>query len=204
VTDTLLALVPTYGVGLVLASLLLSCLALPVPSSILVMAAGAFAAAGDLELWQVQAAAFAGFAAGDQTAYGIARAGGPRFIGRLKKQRKLGDVLTRAEALVARYGALSVFLSRTIFSPLGPYVGYLSGALRLRWTTFTLAALAGAVCWCLLYSLLGYFFATRIAQLASLIGNATGLALAGVAAVGCGSFIWSRWRADQAGSADDL
>ncbi|NBT33764.1 MAG: DedA family protein, partial [Rhodobacteraceae bacterium] len=56
-TDTLLALVPTYGVWLIFGSVLLSCFALPIPSSILVMTAGGFAASGDLVLWQVVTAA---------------------------------------------------------------------------------------------------------------------------------------------------
>ncbi len=47
-TDTLLALVPTYGVWLILLALPLSCLALPVPSSILVMTAGGFAVKAEL------------------------------------------------------------------------------------------------------------------------------------------------------------
>jgi len=127
-TDTLLALVPTYGVWLILLALPLSCLALPVPSSILVMTAGGFAAAGDLTLWQVQAAAFAGFVAGDQVTYGIARVGGAPLVARMKARPKLGPVFAKAEAMLNRRGTLAVFLSRTIFSPLGPYMGYLSGS----------------------------------------------------------------------------
>ena len=194
-TDTLLALVPTYGIWLILLSLILSCLALPVPSSILVMAAGAFAAAGDLLLWQVQLAAFTGFIVGDQIAYFAARYGGSPFIGLLKSKRKLAEPVAKAERLLARYGALSVFLSRTVLSPLGAYIGYLSGALRLRWSRFTAAAIAGAICWCAGYSLLGYFFAARIAQLAEIIGNVIGFTLAGAFAASLGWYLWSRWKA---------
>ncbi len=195
--DTLLALVPAYGVWLILGALLLSCLAVPVPSSILVMAGGAFAAAGDMALWQVQLAAFCGFVTGDQAAYSIARAGGSGFIDRLRAKPKMAPVLLRAEALLARHGAVAVFFSRTLLSPLGPYTGYLSGALRLRWSHFTIAAVCGAVCWCLLYSLLGYFFANRVSQMASMVGNVIGFIVTAALVVGLGWYLAARWRAER-------
>jgi membrane-associated protein len=105
-TDALLALVPTYGVWLVLVALPLSCLALPVPSSILLMAAGSFASAGDLVLWQVQAAAFAGFVLGDQLTYGVARVAGPRVVAAMIGNA-IGVVLAGAVVVV-----LGVYLWR--------------------------------------------------------------------------------------------
>lgn len=198
-TDTLLALVPTYGVWLILLALPLSCLALPVPSSILVMTAGGFAAAGDMTLWQVQLAAFAGFVAGDQLTYGIARNAGPPLVERMKASPKVGALFSRAETLVNSRGSTAVFLSRTIFSPLGPYVGYLSGALKLRWLRFTVAAILGAACWSVAYSSLGYVFATQVTQVASLISNALGFILAGAAAAGLIWYLTRSWRAEKAG-----
>lgn len=193
-TDTLLSLVPTYGIWLIFLALLFSCLALPIPSSILVMAAGAFAASGDLTLWQVQAAAFIGFILGDQTAYFIAAKGGTKLIDRFKRREKFAALFDKAEALIRTYGMAAVFVSRTICSPLGPYVGYLSGALKLRWIKFTLASIAGALCWSFAYSLLGYFFATRITQIASLISNVVGIILALAAVIGLIWYLVDRWR----------
>ncbi|MGL4312095.1 MAG: DedA family protein, partial [Paracoccaceae bacterium] len=197
-TETLLALVPTYGIWLIFAALILSCLALPVPSSILVMTAGGFAGSEDLVLWQVQAAAFAGFMAGDQLAYAAARAGGPRLLGRFRGKGKLGAMLDKSQAMLDRRGSVAVFLSRTIFSPLGPYMAYLSGALGVSWIGFTIAAALGAACWCLAYSYLGYAFADQITQLASLIGNAVGIILALAAIVGVIVYVLRGWRAEQA------
>ncbi len=196
-TDTLLALVPTYGLWLILAALPLSCMALPVPSSILVMAAGGFAAAGDMVLWQVQAVAFAGFVAGDQIVYGMARAGGAPLVDRMKARPATGPVFSRAETMLQTRGPVAVFLSRTIFSPVGPYVGFLSGAMRVGWPGFTLAAVAGAAVWALAYSLLGYVFATRITQVAGMIGNGLGIILAGAAVVGLVIYLYTSWKAEQ-------
>jgi membrane protein DedA with SNARE-associated domain len=196
-TETLLALVPTWGLWLVLLALPLSCLALPVPSSIIVMAAGGFAAAGDMVLWQVQAAAFAGFVAGDQLVYGIARSGGAPLLDRMKGGARMGPVFVRAEGLLQTRGPVAVFLSRTVLSPVGPYVGYLSGAMRLRWLAFTLAAVAGAAIWAISYSLLGYVFATRITQVASLIGNGLGVVLGATAVAALVWYLWHSFKAER-------
>jgi len=47
-TDLILTLAADYGVPLLFSVTFLSCLALPVPSSLLMLASGGFAAAGDL------------------------------------------------------------------------------------------------------------------------------------------------------------
>ncbi|MCM5557874.1 DedA family protein [Pleomorphomonas sp. JP5] len=201
-TDTLLALVPTYGSWLVLIALLLSCLALPVPSSILVMTAGGFAASGDLVLWQVQAMALAGFVIGDQVAYALARTGGKSLIIGFRRRPGVDRLFGRAQMLLDRHGVLAVFLSRTIFSPLGPYLGYLSGSLGLPWLSFTLAAVAGALCWCAGYSLLGYAFATQIADIALMIGNAMGFLLGGLLVAATAWYLWRSWRAEKANDSD--
>ena len=59
-TDWLLALVPQYGLWLLFFVTLFSCLALPLPASIMMLTAGGFAAAGDFLLWQAVLAALAG------------------------------------------------------------------------------------------------------------------------------------------------
>ena len=59
-TDWLLALVPTYGLWLIAGTTFASCLALPIPASVIMLAAGGFAAAGDLVLWQVVVSALSG------------------------------------------------------------------------------------------------------------------------------------------------
>jgi membrane protein DedA with SNARE-associated domain len=197
-TDTLLALVPTYGLWLILGSVWLSCLALPIPSSMLVMAAGGFAASGDLTYWQVIAAAVAGFVAGDQAAYHLAHWGGPSLLARARRRPGMAGMVARAETLLDRRGVGAVFLSRTIVSPLGPYLGYLSGALGLRWIAFTVAAVLGAVCWATAYTTLGYLFADQITQIATIISNFGGLVIGAVLALGTGAWLRSSWKAHQA------
>ena len=183
-TETFLALIPTYGVWLILASVTLSCLALPVPSSIMVMVAGGFAAAGDFAFWQLVLYAYFGFVLGDQIAFWLARHAGGPFIDRFEEKPKTAAVVGRAKRLVERRGLVAVFLSRTVLSPLGPYVGYISGALGMSWFRFTMTAVMGAFVWCFTYAWLGYAFADQITRIASLISSSIGIVMAGAVAVG--------------------
>ena len=200
-TETLLALVPTYGIWLVMAAVALSCLALPVPASILVMAGGGFAAAGDLVYWQLVLAAWAGFVVGDQVVYGLARRGGPALVARLERRPHAASALRSAGALLERFGAAAVFLSRTVLSPVGPYVSFLAGALRLGRLRYGAAAGLGALCWAVAYSALGHAFASRIAEIAPLIADSIGLVVAGSAAAGLLWWLAHGWRASRARAA---
>ena len=86
--DALLAAVPTHGVWLVAAVTFLSCLALPMPASLVMLTAGGFAAAGDLDLWQVLGAALLGAVLGDQLGYWAARLGGAPMLVRLSHGKR--------------------------------------------------------------------------------------------------------------------
>ncbi len=177
--DTLLALVPTYGLWLIFGSVALSCLALPLPSSMLVMAAGGFAAAGDFTYWSLVLAAYAGFVLGDQFAFLLARNAGAPLIDRLKTRAKAAKAITKAEDLTNRYGAFAVFITRSILSPIGPYVNFVSGALKAPWVPFSIASVTGALPWCFGYSGLGYAFSGNISELASMIESSVGIVVTG-------------------------
>lgn len=192
--DSLLALVPLYGLILIGSVVAVSCLAVPLPSSMLVMASGGFAAAGDLVLWQVIAVAFAGYALGDQLAFQLARWGGTPLIDRLKTRPGRAKLVERAEALVARWGAAAVLASRTVVSPLGPWTSYVGGAAGLRWRAYTAAAIPGAAIWATAYALLGFHFAEQISEIATVIVDGAGVILAAAMAFGSGWWLWRSWR----------
>jgi membrane-associated protein len=183
VTDTLLGLVAAYGVPVVLVLTFLSCLAVPVPTSLAMLAAGAFAASGDLRLWQVGLAAYLGAVAGDQAGFGIGRLAEARVSAALARPERAARAAP-ARAAIARWGGLGIFLSRWLFSPLGPWVNLIAGAGGFRWAVFTVWAAAGEVVWVALYIGLGFAFAGQLEALAVLLGNSAGmLAAALVAAV---------------------
>jgi len=175
-TETLLAALSDWGVPTLGLVTFLSCLALPVPSSLVMLAAGALAAVGELSLAAVALAALAGAVLGDQAGYLLGRGALAGLVPALARHPARAQLLVRAETALVRRGLTAVFLSRWLFSPLGPYVNLLAGTARLDWGRFTLAAIAGEVVWVAVYVGLGALFADRFQWLAGVLGNAVGLA----------------------------
>jgi membrane protein DedA with SNARE-associated domain len=198
-TEAILALVPVYGLALIAAATFLSCLALPIPSSLIMLSAGGFAAAGDLVLWQAGAAALAGAVLGDQAGYQIGRLGGRLVAGRTPSPKRAA-LMAKATAYLRDRGAWAVFLSRWLVSPLGPYVNFAGGAAHVPWARFTRAGIAGEVIWVAVYVGLGAAFADDILALADLLGSASGL-LAALAVAGALA-LWLRAALRQRGAVD--
>ncbi|NNL18467.1 MAG: DedA family protein, partial [Boseongicola sp.] len=72
-TETILDLMTRYGVFILFVVTFLSCLCVPIPSSLMMLAGGSFAATGDLNTVATVVAAFSGAVAGDNTGYLLAR-----------------------------------------------------------------------------------------------------------------------------------
>lgn len=185
-TDVIFTLVADYGVGIVFCVTFLSCLALPVPSSLLMITSGGFAATGDLELMSVLFAAFAGAVLGDNTGYWIARGLGEKLDTWLDNHPRRAALKSKGTAFMDKRGGSSVFFSCWLVAPLGPYINYISGITKFTWPRFAMWGVLGEIVWVGLYVGLGYVFADNITALASLMGNASGFvtALAVVTALG--------------------
>jgi membrane-associated protein len=187
-TELVFTLLSDYGPWVVFASAFLSCLALPIPTSLMMLAGGAFAATGDLVLTNVVSAAFIGAVIGDQTGFAIGRFGGTPALERLARNPARKAVLAKAHAFVDRRGGTGVFLSTWAVAPLGPWVNFAAGATGLGWLRFAIWDILGETIWVTLYVGLGFMFASRIEILADLMGNIAGLLAALV--VAAGAFMW--------------
>ena len=170
-TEIVLGLIPEYGLYLVFLTVLLACFGIPLPSSILVLTSGALAAAGDLIIWQVVLTATIAYWIGDQLAFTMARLAGPSLLNRLRRVHRINPILDRSEAMLKRHGWLAIFLSHTIFSPTGPYVSYVSGAVKTNWLKFTAVAIPSSTLWTISYAMLGYFFAGELPQMSNLVAS---------------------------------
>lgn len=185
--EALLGLVPIYGLYIVGLATFLSCLAVPIPSSLVMLTAGAFIAAGDLSGPAVAGLALAGAVVGDKVGYAMGRAGSAR-LGRLKG--KSAAMVGKAQCLTERYGVWAVFLSRWLLSPLGPYMNLVTGAARMNWLRFALSVMAGETVWVTLYLGAGYVFAGQIEAVSDIAGNFSGALASGTVTLGLG--IWLR------------
>ncbi|SFK84786.1 membrane protein DedA, SNARE-associated domain [Celeribacter marinus] len=182
-TDSIFDAVIAYGIWGVMLSSFLSCLLIPIPTSLMMLAAGALAASGDLDLAPLIAATFLGAVMGDQTGFFIGRTGGARVLARLGARSPARKaVIARAEALVERRGGVGVFFSTWAVAPLGPYVNIAAGAARLPWIRFTVADIMGELIWVNVYVWTGYIFASNITEVSTLMSDVIGLLVATVVA----------------------
>lgn len=191
--DTALLLLPHWGAALVGLSTFLACLALPVPASVLMLAAGAFVASGDLGLGPVVAAAFGGAVSADQLGYRIGRQVG-RHAGRLMPgaHPRRARLLAQASQRLCERGAVTVFLTRWLFSPLGPWVNFAAGAAGFGLARFTLASAAGEAIWVGSYLGLGCGLGSNLETASALATDVLGLLMAGTVAVYLGLRLWRR------------
>lgn len=189
-TDWLPGLVADWGVAVIALTTFLSCLALPVPASMVMLTGGAFTATGDLSLWAVAGGALAGAVLGDQAGYSLGWRGGAALAPRIAAKPRRAAALARARGLVEERGGAGVFLSRWLVSPLGPWVNLVAGAAEMNRARFTLWAVAGECVWVALYVGLGRAFAEYIDAVAEIAADVSGI-LAGTV-VAFGLVLWLR------------
>lgn len=189
-TETLLALVPEWGALLIALVNFLACLALPLPASLFMLAAGAFAAAGDLAVLPLWIGALCGALLGDQCGFWLGRGFGPHVLAHLRRRRRTAALVNRAVDWLDQRRLPAIFLSRWLVSALCPYVNFSAGAARITWPGFTLPAVAGTCIWVSIYIGLGYSFSSHIQELGSVLGNLGAAIASGVVAVLIGRTLW--------------
>lgn len=202
-TETVFELVSTYGVWVVAMSAFVSCLAVPVPTALVMLAAGAFAASEDLSLWQVWLAGWLAALAGDNTGYQLGRWGGAPFLSWLGSRTGRAALIARGEALVRDRGGLGVFFSTWLVAPLGPWVNVVSGAMGLPRWRFAIWDTAGETIWVSGYVLLGYAFGAQVDTVAPLVSDWAGLVAALAVALGFGVALVLRLRHRHSGQSDN-
>jgi membrane-associated protein len=189
-SDYLLATLGVYGVPVLFVALLVGSAGVPLPASLLLVAAGSFVEQGELELWPVLALSAAGAILGDNVGYALGRWGGRRLTRRLGRlvggEKRIED----AEEWLRRREGVGVFLSRWLLTPLGPVVNLTSGATRYPWPRFILYDVLGEALWVALYVLLGRFFSDRVQALSELLGDLMWAVLGLVAAALLGVLVF--------------
>jgi membrane protein DedA with SNARE-associated domain len=162
--------------------LALSWAGLPIAGQAALVAAGAFAASGDLNLALVLLVGVAASALGGMVGYRLGVWGGRVvWTARGPFRHRRARALARGERLFDRYGAVAVLLV-----PM-----WVAGIYRMRWRSFVRWNLLAAAVWTAAGGLGGYFVGTAIA---GSLGIAA-LALLGAAlALAAASALYRRYR----------
>ena len=181
-SEQVLAALALYGEPALFLVATLASVGIPLPVMLLLIVAGSLAAQGTLNFGIAVAAAVVGSVAGDQIGYAIGRWGGRRLTGWLT--RLMGDAkrLEEMDNRIRRWGAASIFFSRWLVTPLGPWVNLTSGLAGYSWLQFTLWDVLGEALFAVLYLGFGLAFSDRVQAIESVLGDLTWALVAVLAA----------------------
>ena len=187
-TDLLLALVLNFGALALGSALLIGALGVPMPTTLLVIAGGAYVRQGMIDPLLLVGFGLIGAVIGDTITYGIGRyAGG-------WSERRYGNAgrWMSARASFQKYGGLSIFLTRFLIPALAFPVSLLAGSTAYGYRRFLPRAIAGEILWIVLFGGLGYAFNSQWVAISQFVSNFSGL-LAGLALLGAAIYIVVYW-----------
>jgi len=176
-----------YGYPALGLTLFLGAIGLPLPAGLATIIAGSLAAAGKISwVWSGIVALLASVA-GDLIGYILGRRLSHDFLER--RARWLGYTAkrrTQVELLFNRWGGLSVLLTRTLVSNLGPVVNLFAGAGRYHPGRFVLLAVIGRLLWTAVYLALGYAAGSDLEAASGFLFNLSMLLVFLAASIGIG------------------
>ncbi|MBX5457238.1 MAG: DedA family protein [Thermogemmatispora sp.] len=153
----------------------------PLPITLLLLAAGAFAVLGDYNLGLLVALAMSAAVAGDSVGYSLGRRWGSRLLDYLEHSPRRWipqQALSRARQLFHKRGGWAIFLGRTVFSAIGVPITLLSGAERYPYRKFLLFDALGELVGVGLPLSLGFLFGASWEAVGEILGTISLLLLA--------------------------
>jgi membrane protein DedA with SNARE-associated domain len=186
--ETFLTAMLAYGAPAFSLALFVGALGLPVPGTMFVLAAGAFARQGVLDWPSAAPLAFLGVVAGDTGGYLLGRYGGPLVLRRFESS----GAWRRAQATFDRRGGLAIFLTRFLLTPLAVPTNLVAGTSRYAFGRYLFFVATGELTWLALYGGLGYLFADSWEALNALAGDLSGL-LVGAVILALGGYLAYRY-----------
>ena len=172
-SEQLLSALALYGIPMLCLVTLVSCAGAPLPVSLLLIAAGSFADHGEMDLGAILACGILCSVAGDNIGFAAGRWGGRRFARRMAQWVSGEQQLEQAEAKAREWGGVGIFLTRWLFTPLGPFVNLVSGFAGYSWSRFLLWDLAGESVWVVGYVMVGKLFSRQVQEVNAMLGNAS-------------------------------
>lgn len=200
----LLSYFAQYGYWVVFFGVMLENAGVPVPGETILLAAGFFAAQGNFNLWQVMAIAAAGAVLGDNAGYWIGREIGRATLERYGRYVGLTKArMDHMDRFFEAHGDKTILVARFI-TGLRVFAALLAGSSRMRWPTFALFNMLGALLWSVTITLAGYFFGRSWDLLEKWIKGAGLIALGLVAALFVVMFVLRRRRRQREQKKEEL
>lgn len=167
IRDFLLGYLLSWGTPALGLALIAAAAGVPLPVSILLIAAGAFARQGLLNAPLAAGVGVAGAVLGDTLSFALGR-----FAQGWVAQRYGGwAIWQRTQAMFGRLGGLTVFVTRFSLTSLALPANLIAGGSGYRFARFFLYDVAGEVLWVALYGGAGYLFGEQWETVSLLLSN---------------------------------
>jgi membrane-associated protein len=180
----------------------------PVSGSLLLFAAGAFAAFGDFNIFILFPVALSSAVLGDNLGYFIGRWVGDALIGWIERQKRFRwmspQSIEKGREYFRRRTGWAIFLTRFLIVALGGPINILAGLERYSFRRFLFWDISGQAICALITLGLGFFFAESWLEVATIFGTFSTLFLALAIAVILLVVIWRRIRRYRVARADKL
>lgn len=183
----ILTYIITYGAVALGVTVFLAAAGVPFPSTVFVLASGAFIQQGVLDLPTTLAVALLFVVMGDTLGYGMGR------LLRVFMQQRFGKIerWRNAEAYFQRRGGIAIFLTRWLLTPIAVPTNWIAGSSGYHPLRFLAYASVGELTWLLAYGGLGYFFGSQWVVVSTFVSDFSGLLVGLVLLVG-GVYWWVR------------
>jgi len=182
--STLLTYLIAYGYPIVAGCIFVGYLGIPVPSEALLLAAGALASGGSLNIWILISLVTITALTGDIFGYWIGNKYGVWCI------KKFGPLLRfdqnrvkKTSGFLNRWGVWSIFITRWLLTPVAVPINILSGITNYPLKKFLCAAFCGEILWGCLFISLGYWLGANWLSLLDYINNFLSFVFFGTAGV---------------------
>jgi membrane-associated protein len=167
----LLTLLQEYGYPILWLSICIGALGIPLPNTLILLAAGAFAALGNFNFALLLVVAVSAFVAGDNGSYWIGRRWGSRLLAWLEGRLVKPHTIERSRHYFHRLGGWAIFFSRFLLSALGGEINLLAGAELYPYRRFLVYDIAGETLGALLPLGLGYIFGASWVAVGDMLGS---------------------------------
>jgi membrane-associated protein len=186
-SDFLLTQVINYGAPILGAIVFVSALGLPIPATVIVIAAGSFSREGFLPWHTTGLIALICVVLGDAIGFAVGHYARGPVLSRFGRS----DQWAKAENFFQRWGGMAVFLTRFLITGIATPVNVIAGMGNISFRTFLLYDVSGEAIWIFGYGGLGYLFGSQWEVVGEFISNFGGLIL-GLAILAIGIWLWRK------------
>jgi membrane-associated protein len=178
----LLTFLQSYGYIALWSTVYVAAVGIPIPITLLLLAAGAFAALGDFNLALLFFISYSALICGDNTGYWIGRIWGSKALNWIERSKRWNRLIppqriVQSRQYFRRRGGWAIFLSRFLFSALGGIINLLSGSELYPYRYFLLFDSSGEALGAIIPLMLGYVFGASWEAVGDVLGYSSFLIL---------------------------